>query len=577
MLDQKLPSHRQIDAASAMYDRSQLTTLAEVLAQWERDTVRRANARMPEQRAAFTTQSGMPVKRVYTPLDIAGDDPVRDIGLPGEYPYTRGVQPTMYRAKPWTMRMFAGFGTAEETNQRFKYLLANGQTGLSVAFDMPTLYGYDHDHEMAAGEFGKCGVAISSLADMEILFDGIPVDQVTTSMTINSPAAVIWAMYIANAEKRGIPMAKLGGTLQNDILKEYIAQKEYLFPPEPSVRLVVDTIEFGTQHMPKWNTISISGYHIREAGATAVQELAFTLADGFAYIEACQERGMAVDDFAPRLSHFFDVHNDFFEEIAKFRAARRIWARELREHYGAKDPRSWLCRIHAQTAGVSLTAQQPDNNVVRVALQALAAVLGGTNSLHTNSLDEALALPTEEAVLIALRTQQIIAHESGVTNTVDPLGGAYFVEALTDEIERQAMAYITQIRELGGVIPGIRNGFFAREIAEASYRYQQEVDTKDRIIVGVNDYIAEEPAPVPTLYVDMAKERIHLDRLRQVRETRDNARVGQTLTALRDAARQPAANTMPYILDAVRAYATLGEIMDVFRAVFGDYAEAPVY
>jgi methylmalonyl-CoA mutase N-terminal domain/subunit len=577
MLDQKLTTHRQIDAASPLYDRSQLTTLAEVLAQWERDTVRRANARMPERRAEFTTQSGIPVKRVYTPLDVAQDDVVRDIGLPGEYPYTRGVQPTMYRAKPWTMRMFAGFGTAEETNQRFKYLLANGQTGLSVAFDMPTLYGYDHDHPMAAGEFGKCGVAISSLADMEILFDGIPLDQVTTSMTINSPAAVIWAMYIANAEKRGIPMAQLGGTLQNDILKEYIAQKEYLFPPEPSVRLVVDTIEFGTQHMPKWNTISISGYHIREAGATAVQELAFTLSDGFAYIEACLARGLALDDFAPRLSHFFDVHNDFFEEIAKFRAARRIWARELREHYGATDPRSWLCRIHAQTAGVSLTAQQPDNNVVRVALQALAAVLGGTNSLHTNSLDEALALPTEEAVLIALRTQQIIAHESGVANTVDPLGGAYFVEALTDEIERQAMDYITQIRELGGVIAGIRNGFFAREIAEASYRFQQEVDSKERIIVGVNDYIAEEPAPVPTLYVDPAKERIHLDRLRRVRETRDNARVGQTLVALRDAARKPAENTMPYILDAVRAYATLGEIMDVFREVFGDYAEAPVY
>jgi methylmalonyl-CoA mutase N-terminal domain/subunit len=577
MLDQKSAIHRQIDAASAMYDRSQLTTLAEVLAQWERGPVRTANARMPERRAEFTTQSGVPIARLYTPLDVAAIDPLTDIGLPGEYPYTRGVQPTMYRAKPWTMRMFAGFGTAEETNERFKYLLANGQTGLSVAFDMPTLYGYDHDHEMAAGEFGKCGVAISSLADMEILFEGIPLDQVTTSMTINSPAAVIWAMYIANAEKRGIPMAQLGGTLQNDILKEYIAQKEYLFPPEPSLRLVVDTIEFGTQHMPKWNTISISGYHIREAGATAVQELAFTLADGFAYVEACVERGMPVDSFAPRLSHFFDVHNDLFEEIAKFRAARRIWAREMRERYGATDPRSWLCRIHAQTAGVSLTAQQPDNNVVRVALQALAAVLGGTNSLHTNSLDEALALPTEKAVLIALRTQQIIAHESGVTNTVDPLGGSYFVEALTDEIERQAMNYITQIRELGGVIPCIRNGFFAREIAEASYRFQQEVDAKERIIVGVNDFVSDEPAAVPTLYVDMAKERIHLDRLRRVRESRDNAAVGQKLAALREVARKPAANTMPFILDAVREYATLGEIMDVFRAVFGDYAEAPVY
>ncbi len=576
MLDQK-PIFEKIDAASALYDKSQLVKIADAVTAWEADAVRKANARMPERRAEFATQSGIPVQRVYTPLDTAHQDYLHDVGLPGEYPYTRGVQPTMYRGKLWTMRMFAGFGTAEETNARFKYLLEHGQTGLSVAFDMPTLYGYDHDHEMAAGEFGKCGVAVSSLADMEILFDGIPLDQVTTSMTINSPAAVIWAMYIANAEKRGIPMAQLGGTLQNDILKEYIAQKEYLFPPEPSLRLVVDTIEFGTQHMPKWNTISISGYHIREAGATAVQELAFTLADGFAYVEACVERGMRVDSFAPRLSHFFDVHNDFFEEIAKFRAARRIWAKEMRNRYGAQDPRSWLCRIHAQTAGVSLTAQQPDNNVVRVALQALAAVLGGTQSLHTNSLDEALALPTEEAVLIALRTQQIIAHESGVTNTVDPLGGSYFVESLTDAMEEQAMRYITQIRELGGVIPCIRNGFFAREIAEASYRYQQEVDSHDRIIVGVNDYIAEEPSPVPTLYVDTAKERIHLERLNHVRQTRDNEKVGQTLNALREAAKKPAENTMPYILEAVRAYATLGEIMNVFRDVFGGYTEAPVY
>jgi methylmalonyl-CoA mutase, N-terminal domain len=576
MIDQK-PIFEKIDAASALYDKGELNRIAEALTEWEAGPVRRANARMPERRPDFTTQSGIPVKRLYTPLDVAHQDYLRDIGLPGEYPYTRGVQPTMYRGKPWTMRMFAGFGTAEETNQRFKYLLEHGQTGLSVAFDMPTLYGYDHDHEMARGEFGKCGVAVSSLADMEVLFDGIPLDQVTTSMTINSPASVIWAMYIANAEKRGIPIEQLGGTTQNDILKEYIAQKEYLFPPEPSLRLVVDTIEFGTRHLPKWNTISISGYHIREAGATAVQELAFTLADGLAYADATLKRGLQIDEFAPRLSFFFDVHNDFFEEIAKFRAARRIWAREMRERYGAQDPRSWLCRTHAQTAGVSLTAQQPDNNVVRVALQALASVLGGTNSLHTNSLDEALALPTEKAVLIALRTQQIIAHESGVTNTVDPLGGSYFVEALTDEVERQATDYIRQIRELGGVIPCIRNGFFQREIAEASYRYQQEVDSHDRVIVGVNDFVVEEETQVPTLYIDPAKERYHLERLQRVRQERDNERVGVTLAALKSAAQQEAENTMPFILDAVRAYATMGEIMDVFRDVFGDYAEPAVY
>jgi methylmalonyl-CoA mutase N-terminal domain/subunit len=553
-----------------------VTRIAEERERWERETVAPATRRMPERREDTTTQSGMPIKRIYTPEDIADLDYGRDLGMPGEYPYTRGAQPTMYRAKPWTMRMFAGFGTAEETNARFKYLLEHGQTGLSIAFDMATLYGYDHDHEMALGEFGKCGVAVSSLADMEILLDGIPLDKITTSMTINSPAPAIWAMYIAAAEKRGVPMAKLGGTLQNDILKEYIAQKEFLFPPEPSLRLVVDTIEFGAANMPKWNTISISGYHIREAGATAVQELAFTLADGFAYVEAAIERGMNVDDFAPRLSFFFDVHNDFFEEIAKFRAARRIWAHQMRERYGAKDPRSWTLRTHAQTAGVSLTAQQPENNVVRVAIQALAAALGGTNSLHTNSLDEALALPTEKAALIALRTQQIIAHESGVTNTVDPLAGSYFIEALTDETERQAKAYITQIRELGGVLECIRNGFFQKEIAEASYRFQREVDNNERVIVGVNDYVMEGQVTVPTLYVDPAKERIHLDRLERVRRERDNEAVGAALAALERAARGTE-NTMPYILDCARAYCTLGEIMGVFRKVFGEYTEAVVY
>ncbi|HEX9056029.1 MAG TPA: methylmalonyl-CoA mutase family protein [Ktedonobacterales bacterium] len=550
--------------------------VAEERARWERETVAPAIRRMPERREDITTQSGMPIKRLYTPEDTGQLDYGRDLGMPGEYPYTRGAQPTMYRAKPWTMRMFAGFGTAEETNERFKYLLAQGQTGLSIAFDMATLYGYDHDHPMALGEFGKCGVAVSSLADMEILLDGIPLDKITTSMTINSPAPAIWAMYIAAAEKRGVPMAALGGTLQNDILKEYIAQKEFLFPPEPSVRLVVDTIEFGARNMPRWNTISISGYHIREAGATAVQELAFTLADGFAYVEAALARGMDVDDFAPRLSFFFDVHNDFFEEIAKFRAARRIWAHEMRERYGAKDPRSWTLRTHAQTAGVSLTAQQPENNVARVALQALAAALGGTNSLHTNSLDEALALPTEKAALIALRTQQIIAHESGVTNTVDPLAGSYFIEALTDETERQAMAYITQIRELGGVLECIRNGFFQKEIAEASYRFQREVDTKERVIVGVNDYVMDGVISIPTLFVDPAKERIHLDRLERVRRERDNEAAGAALTALERAARGTE-NTMPAILDCARAYCTLGEIMGVFRKAFGEYTEAVVY
>ena len=564
-------------ARGTLYDRDALARAAAERRRWEETTLAQAASRIPERQAEFTTQSGMPIQRLYTPEDGAGLDYGRDLGYPGEFPYTRGVQPTMYRAKPWTMRMFAGFGTAEETNERFKYLLQQGQTGLSVAFDMATLYGYDHDDEMARGEFGKCGVAVSSLADMELLFDGIPVDQVTTSMTINGPAAVIWAMYIVNAEKRGIPMAQLGGTLQNDILKEYIAQKEFLFPPEPSMRLVTDTIEFGTRHMPKWNTISISGYHIREAGATAVQELAFTLADGLAYVDAALERGLEIDEFAPRLSFFFDVHNDLFEEIAKFRAARRIWAHQMRDRYGARDPRSWMLRTHAQTAGVSLTAQQPDNNVVRVALQALAAVLGGTNSLHTNSLDEALALPTEKAALIALRTQQIVAHESGVANTVDPLAGSFFVEALTDETERQALAYIDQIRELGGVLACIRNGFFQKEIAEASYRFQREVDAKERIIVGVNDYTLDEEVRVPTLYVDPAKERIHLERLERVRRTRDGERVGAALAALEQAAANPRENVMPRLLDAVRAYATMGEMMGAFRKVFGEYTETAIY
>ncbi len=572
---QSTESKEPVVEQGSLFDKAELARLTAAREQWEETTVKKSLERVPERDNLMTTSS-VPIKRIYMPEDVRAIDYQRDLNFPGEYPYTRGVQPTMYRAKPWTMRMFAGFGTAEDTNTRFKYLLKQGQTGLSTAFDMATLYGYDTDHPLAAGEFGKCGVAVSSLADMEVLFADLPLDKITTSMTINSPASAIWAMYIVNAEKNGFPMASLGGTLQNDILKEYIAQKEFLFPPEPSMRLVVDTIEFGTRYMPKWNTISISGYHIREAGATAVQELAFTLADGLAYVEATLARGLNIDDFAPRLSFFFDVHNDFFEEIAKFRAARRIWARLMRERYGAKDPRSWLMRCHAQTAGVSLTAQQPDNNVIRTTMQALAAVLGGTNSLHTNSLDEALALPTERAVLIALRTQQVIAHESGVVNTVDPLGGSYFVEALTDETEKVAMDYINRIESLGGVLACIQNGFFQREIAESAYRYQQEIDQHKRTIVGVNDYITEGNIKVPTLYVDYEGQKTHLARLNRMRTERDQAACQRALENLKRAT-EGSENTMPYIIEATRAYATLGEIMGVFREVFGEYMEPAVF
>src|SRR5437899_5238416 len=557
------------------FDKETLEQLKAERQQWEETAVRKSQQRLPERDNLITT-SGVPINRVYTPQDNEWLDYDRDMGLPGEYPYTRGVQPTMYRAKPWTMRMFAGFGTAEDTNKRFKYLLSQGQTGLSTAFDMPTLYGYDTDHPLAAGEFGKCGVAISSLADMEILFDGLPLDKITTSMTINSPPAAIGAMYIVNAEKRGYPKEVLGGTLQNDILKEYSAQKEFLFPPEPSLRLVTDSIEYGTRYMPKWNTISISGYHIREAGATAVQELAFTIADGLAYVDAALKRGLKIDEFAPRLSFFFDVHNDFFEEIAKFRAGRRLWAKLMRERYGAKDPRSWLMRCHAQTAGVSLTAQQTDNNIMRTTIQALAAVLGGTNSLHTNSLDEALALPTEKAVLIALRTQQVIAYESGVVNTVDPLGGSYFIEALTDETEKAALDYLNRIDALGGVLACIQNGFFQREIADFAYRYHQEIAKNKRTIVGVTDYFIEEDIKVPKLYIDQEGERAHLECLNRLRRERDNTAVKRSLENLRRVA-EGTENTMPAIIEAVKSYATLGEIMDVFRTVFGEYMEPAVF
>jgi methylmalonyl-CoA mutase N-terminal domain/subunit len=556
-----------------MYDKDKLAEIKERREQWEETTLQQTLARFPERREQFLTTSNKAVKRLYTPLDVADLEYDRDLGFPGQYPYTRGIHATMYRGKPWTMRMFAGFGTAEETNQRYKYLLEQGNMGLSVAFDLATLMGYDTDAPEALGEFGTCGVAVSSLKDMEILFDGIPLGEVSTSMTINSPAAIIWAMYIATAEKQGVPMSQLRGTLQNDILKEYIAQKEYIFPPEPSMRLVVDTIEFGSEHMPQWNTISISGYHIREAGSTAVQELAFTLGDGLEYVRWCVERGMDVDDFAPRLSYFFNCHNDFFEEIAKFRAARRIWAREMRETFGAQNPRSWLCRFHTQTAGVSLTAQQPENNIVRVAIQALAAVLGGTQSLHTNSMDEALALPSEEAVTIAMRTQQIIAEESGVANTIDPLAGSFYLEKLTNEMEQEVYDYWKQVEALGGVLPAIEHGFYQREIANAAYEYQQQVDEEERIIVGVNGYVEDgDDLRIPILEMDPQGYERQVARLQELRMERDNVRVDETLGALSEAAKGDE-NLMPYLLDAVRAYATLGEITDVLRDVFGVYEE----
>jgi len=555
-----------------MYDKKKLDELKHSLDTWEETSLSKALASLSERADEFITTSSEPINRLYTPLDVADNDYASSLGLPGEYPFTRGVHPTLHRSKLWTMRMFAGFGTAEETNARFKYLLEQGQTGLSVAFDLATLMGYDTDQPEALGEFGKCGVAVSSLKDMEILFDGIPLDKVSTSMTINSPAAITWAMYLAAAENKGVRLDQLRGTIQNDILKEFIAQKEFIFPPEPSMRLVVDTMEFGAQKVPQWNTISISGYHIREAGSTAAQELAFTLDDGLEYVRWGIARGMDIDDFAPRLSFFFNAHNDFFEEIAKYRAARRIWAREMRETFKAKNPRSWLLRFHTQTAGVSLTAQQPENNVVRVAIQALAAVLGGTQSLHTNSLDEALALPSEHAVTIALRTQQIIAEESGVTNTVDPLGGSFFVEALTDQMEQQAYDYFRRVEELGGVIPAIEKGFFQSEISDAAYRYQREIDKGVRKIVGVNAYAEKKPLTIPILEMDPKGYERQVKRLEELRKTRDNGRVGQALDRLR-IAMEGTENTMPFIMEAVHAYATLGEVIQVMKEVFGVYEE----
>ncbi len=536
---------------------------------WEETTVAHSLKRLPERAAeAFTTISGEPIQRIYTPADLPGFNYDQDLGFPGEYPFTRGVHPTMYRSRYWTMRMFAGFGSAEDTNRRFRYLLDHGETGLSTAFDFPTLYGVDADDPRAYGEFGKVGVGVSSLQDMEILFNDIPIDQVTTSMTINGPAAVVWAFYIAAAENRGIPRTALGGTTQNDILKEYIAQNTFIYPPEPSMRLVVDTIEFAAKEMPRWNPVSISGYHIREAGSTAAQELAFTLADGLTYVQWCVDRGMNVDDFAPRLSFFFNAHNDFFEEIAKYRAARRIWARELKERFGAKNDRSLWLRFHTQTAGCSLTAQQPEINIVRTTIQALAGVLGGTQSLHTNSMDEALALPSDKAVRIALRTQQIIAEESGVANSVDPLGGSYLVEALTNELERQCYDYFDKIEEYGGVIPAIKANFFQNEIARASYWYQQEVDKGRKTMIGVNEYIIEEPVEIPILAMDPQGEEKQREKLARLRAERDPQRWQESLENVRRIA-QTDTNIMPALIEAAHAYATLGEISDVLKTVFG--------
>ena len=528
-----------------------------------------------ERREKFITTSSVPIDRLYTPDDIADFDYLEKLGFPGQYPFTRGVQPTMHRGRLWTMRQFAGFGTAEETNQRFKFLIGHGETGLSTAFDYPTLYGRDSDDKLAEGEFGKCGVAISSLDDMEILFDGISMKDVSTSMTINGPAAVVWAFYIAAAENQGVQRKQLRGTIQNDILKEYIAQKSWIFPPEPSMRLIIDTFEYGTKEVPLWNTISISGYHIREAGSTAIQELAFTLGDGLAYVDAAMERGLNLDDFAPRLSFFFNAHNDLFEEIAKYRAARRIWAREMKKRGAKKDRSMWL-RFHTQTAGCSLTAQQPENNIVRTTIQALAAVMGGTQSLHTNSMDEALALPSEKAVKIALRTQQIIAHESGVTNTIDPLAGSYFVEYMTDFMEEETYNYFDKVESLGGVLKAIEKGFFQQEIANASFKYQKEIESNQRIMVGVNEFMEEEKIGIPLLKMDPEGEKKQMERLKNIRANRDQSKYTHALEGLEKAA-EGQENMMPFILKAVKARATLGETCNVLRNVFGEYDEPPIY
>ncbi|HKV45634.1 MAG TPA: methylmalonyl-CoA mutase family protein [bacterium] len=542
---------------------------------WEETTLREGLARQRERAERFRTLSDLDVARLYGPAEIGDQDADRALGLPGDYPFTRGIHPTMYRGRLWTMRMFAGYGAAEDTNARFHYLLGQGQTGLSVAFDMPTLMGYDSDHPRSLGEVGREGVAIDTVDDMDLLLRDLPLDRVTTSMTINAPANVLLAMYVAVAAARGISPRAIGGTIQNDMLKEFIAQKEWIVPPRPSLKLIQDILVYATRETPRWNTISISGYHIREAGATAVQELAFTLADGIAYVQAGCEAGLDVDAFAPRLSFFFDIHNDFFEEVAKLRAARRMWARIMRERFHAKTSRSCMLRMHAQTAGVTLTAQQPLNNVVRTTLQALAAVLGGCQSLHTNSMDETYALPTEEAVTLALRTQQVIAHESGVVDTVDPLGGAYFIEDLTNRMEAAAEAYIQRIDEMGGMLAAIERGYPMREIADASYRYQQEFERKERIVVGVNEFTTPEERRIPLLKIDPAVERRQVERVARVRSTRDQGAARRTLDALRRETER-GGNTMPAIVEAVKARVTLGEICDVFRAVYGEYRESAI-
>ena len=558
-----------------MYDKKELDDFKKKKEEWKKECYQEHIKKHSERREEFSNLSNVNIDSIYTPDDISHLENDKHIGLPGMYPFLRGIHPTMYRGRLWTMRQFSGFGSAEETNKRYKYLLEHGETGLSVAFDYPTLYGYDTDQPLARGEFGKCGVAISSLKDMEILFDGIPIDEVTTSMTINGPAAIVWAFYIANAENRQISKKVIGGTIQNDILKEYIAQKSFIFPPEPSMRLIVDTFEYGFKEVPRWNTISISGYHIREAGSTAIQELAFTVGDGIEYVKWAIKRGLDIDDFAPRLSYFFNAHNDFFEEIAKYRAARRIWAQEMKE-LGAKKNRSLLMRFHTQTAGCSLTAQQPEINIVRVTMQALAAVLGGTQSLHTNSMDEALALPSEKAVRIALRTQQIIAEESGVTDTVDPLGGSYYIEWLTDKMVEETYKYFDRVEKLGGVIPAIEKGFFQREIAESAYKYQKEIDDKERVMVGVNKYKMDEPIEIPILKMDEKGEHRQINRLKKLRKDRNNSKVTRNLDNLRKAANGNE-NLMPIILDCVHSYATLGETCDVLREVFGEYTEPAIY
>ena len=556
-----------------MYDDKKISQVKKERERWEQTTLPKWIKQCRERKSEFRNTSDIPIKRLYTPEDIEKLDYLRDLGFPGEYPFTRGVHATMYRGRFWTMRMFSGFGTAEQTNKRFKYLLKEGETGLSIAFDYPTIMGYDSDHPMGKGEVGICGVAVASLRDMEVLLDGIPLDKVTTSMTINGPAAILLAMYVAVGDKQGVPREKIGGTTQNDNLKEYFAQKLCIYPPKPSVKLTTDIIEYCARHLPRWNPISISGYHIREAGANAVQELAFTLYDGIAYVESTLERGLKVDDFAHRLSFFFASHNDFFEEVAKFRAARRLWAKLMKERFHAKNPRSMWMRMHIQTSGCTLTAQQPLNNIMRTTIQALAAVLGGTQSLHTNSFDEALCLPGELAVRVALRTQQIIAHESGVASTVDPLSGSYYIEALTNEMEQKAMEYIQKVDDMGGAIAAIERGFFQKEIADSSYKYQREVDEKKRVIVGVNDYkIEEEKLPIELLRIDPKVEREQVANLQKLRRERDNRNVEEALSKLRRSAEKDE-NLMPPIIEAVKAYASLGEICEVLRQIYGEYKE----